>query len=427
VLRDQRVNFRELLRFAWERSPFYRNFYAGHGIRDKDLAHLTVRDLPFLSKQQLMEHFDRVVTDQRLKRRELEQWIETNHDPGENYRKDFIVNHSSGSSGNPGIFVYDQIAWQIANSTMAGRLPKPENYPAGKTRVAFYRVTHGHFGGVSTAMRLPRTVFETLILSLLDPTEHVVERLNAFQPHRLDGYSSAIQWLAQLALDGMLRIHPQNVFVSGDRLTDTMEETIRRAWEAPIYNLYNAVESKYLAVKGAGQAEMMVMDDLNLLEILDDHNRPVPPGAEGRVVITNLYNRAMPVLRYELGDYAALGKQREDSPFTPIRDIRGRAHDALPILLSDGRTDTIHPLLLVAFYVAGLETVQFTSRRADYVQIDYVAQNDLEAEIRQEFERILELKSASGITLELRRVQHIPNDPQTGKFRLVKIEHGKEH
>ena len=426
LLRDQQRSFHELLRFAWEHSPFYRDYYASYGIKDKNLADLTIGDLPFLSKQPLMEHFDEAVTDPRLKRKELEQWMQNNHDPRENFRKDFIVIHSSGSSGNIGIFVYDQIAWRIANSTMAGRLPMPENYPSGKTRVAFFRATHGHFGGVSTAVRIPRTIFDTLIVSLLDSTEHIVDQLNAFQPHRLDGYSSSISMLAELALQGKLCIRPQNVFVSGDKLTPSIEETIRKAWRAPIYNLYNAVESKYLAFKEASQDEMMVMDDLNLVEVLDESNRPVSPGEDGRVVLTNLYNHALPILRYELGDYVVLGKVRHDSPFTPIGEIRGRVHDALPIILSDGRGDTIHPLILASFHAPGLEKVQFISRRPDHVQIDYVGGNNTDAAVQKEFQRILNLKDASRTTFELRQVQHILNDSQTGKLRLVKIEHDQK-
>ncbi len=344
LLRDQHRSFHELLRFAWGRSKFYRDYYSSYGIKDTNLDEISIGDLPFLSKKPLMEHFDAAVTDPRLKKTELEQWMEDNPDPGENFRKDFIVIHSSGSSGQIGIFVYDQIAWRIANSTMAGRLPKPENYPSGKTRVAFFRSTHGHFGGVSTAARMPKTIFDTLIVSLLDSTERIVEQLNAFQPHRLDGYSSSISMLAELALQDKLRIRPQNVFVTGDKFTPGIEETIRKAWSAPIYNLYNAGESKYLAVQEASQDAMMVMDDLNLVEVLDENNRAVSPGEAGRVVITNLYNRALPILRYELGDYVVLGKARDDSPFTPIGEIRGRAHDALPIVLSNGREDTIHPL-----------------------------------------------------------------------------------
>jgi phenylacetate-CoA ligase len=427
VLRDQQRSFQELLRFVWQRSPFYRDYYSSHGIREKDLAQLTVRDLPFLSKQPLMEHFDAAVTDPRLKRKDLEQWMEDSHDPSENFRKDFIVLHSSGSSGKIGIFVYDQIGWRVANSTMARRLPMPENYPSGKTRIAFFRATHGHFGGVSTAARMPRAIFDTLTVSLLDSTDHVVDQLNTFQPHRLDGYSSSISMLAELALEGKLCIRPQTIFVSGDKLNSSMEDKIREAWRVPIYILYNASESKYIALKESRQDQMMVMDDLNIVEILDENNRPVLAGNGGRAVLTNLYNHALPILRYELGDYVTRGKVQADSPFTTINDIKGRVNDALPVVLRDGEYDTIHPIVLAEFYAPGIEKVQFISRRPDFVQIDYVGESNIDAAVQKEFQRILNLKDASRTSFELRRVQHIPNDPRTGKLRLVKIEHDPQN
>jgi len=45
---------------------------------------------------------------------------------------------------------------------------------------------------------------------------------------------------------------------------------------------------------------MRVLDDLNIVEVFDEQDQPVGPGKEGRVVITNLYNCTLPILRYEL-------------------------------------------------------------------------------------------------------------------------------
>jgi phenylacetate-CoA ligase len=418
----QHWSLQELLRHVWKHSPFYRDYYGSHGIQEKDLAQLTVADLPFLSKQSLMDNFDTAVTHPGLQKRELEQWVHDNPDPLQNFRGDFIVINSSGSSGYVGTFVYNQKAWRVVSSVMAGRLPVPENYPLGKTRAAFYLATHGHFGGVSGAVRVPKAIYETLILSLLDSRERVVEQLNRFQPHRLHGYSSSISMLAESAVRGELRIHPRSIFVGGDKLTAGMEESIRQAWRAPIYCLYSAAEAKYLAFKETDQDEMTVMDDLAIMEVLNEGNRPVPPGGEGRVVLTNLYNYTLPILRYELGDYVVLGTAQHDSPYTTIRDIKGRVNDALPVMLRDGKDDTIHPIILAMFYVPGLERVQFISERPDHIRIDYTARHDIDSAVRQQFHRILIMKGALQTTFAVRRVQQIASDTHTGKLRLVRTE-----
>ena len=152
--------------------------------------------------------------------------------------------HSSGSSGITGIFAYSRTDWQIMNSIMAGCLPQPENQDQGKTRVAFYRATHGHFAGVATAVHLPPAIYETLMVSLLEPVERVVEQLHRFQPHRLTGYASSIALLAEQAIGGNLRIQPQRIFVSGDLLTAEMEQRIYHAGER-LFPIFMARRSRF--------------------------------------------------------------------------------------------------------------------------------------------------------------------------------------
>jgi phenylacetate-CoA ligase len=420
VLQFQQRTLQGLLQHVWKHSAFYRDYYTSHGIREKDLSNLTTRDLPLLSKQTLMAHFDTAVTDPRLCKQELEQWIQDVRDPRQLYHDDFIVMHSSGSSGDVAIFVYDRRAWPSIGATVAKHLPPPEEGRSGRTRVAAYLASHGHFGGVTSNVLLPKSKYDVLILSLLDTTEHVVERLNAFQPHRLGGYSSSVALLAELALRGVLSIQPKSIIVGGDLLTHGMKQRMHQAWQARIYEIYASSESIYLAVKAPGQEEMVVIDELNILEVLDQAHQPVLPGTVGRVVLTNLYNRTLPILRYELADYVSRG-HRLAGPYTTIRDIQGRVNDALPVILHDGKLDTIHPIILSEFYVAGLETVQFISRRPDHIQIRYVAGENIDNCVRQEFQRLLDMKGAQRTAFDVQQVEQIDRDPQTGKLRLVWI------
>jgi phenylacetate-CoA ligase len=423
IVRRQRQSFRELLAFAWKHSSFYRDFYQSHGIREEDLPELSVTDLPFLTKQILMDHFDVAVTDPRLHRTELDEWIDKDRDPRQRFHEDFIVIHSSGSSGNMGIFVYDRTAWQVMSGTMATRLPLPVTTPSRKTKAAFYIASHGHFAGVTSAVQMPASAYDVLIISLLDAPEQVMKKLNEFQPNRLHGYSSSVAYLADVALDDKLHIRPQMIFVSGDLLTESMEQKIRHAWSAPIYNLYACSESIILAIQETGQEEMTVMDDLNSLEVLDDFNQPVSAGEPGRVVLTNLYNYVLPILRYELGDDVVRGTTSHNSPFTAIRKIQpGKTNDSLPILLENGEYDKISPRILYTFYVTDLEKIQFISLRPDYIQIEYIANHNIDDLIRREFQRILDAKGATCTQFAVQRVPHIANDIQTGKLRLVKVE-----
>ena len=109
-----------------------------------------------------------------------------------------------------------------------------------------------------------------------------------------------------------------------------------------------------------------------------------------------------------------------------IRNIQGtvRAREALPVTLNDGKRDTIYPLVLSEFYVEGLEQIQFVSWRQDYVQVDYVAEQNIDEAVRKEFHQILEMRGAQRTTFEVRRVRSIDVDPGIGKLKRVRIVEG---
>jgi phenylacetate-CoA ligase len=321
-----------------------------------------------------------------------------------------------------GLVVCSRPDWQLAASALASRLPEPLNDGHGKTRAAFYMASHGHFSAVSGAVRVSQSIYERCILSLLEPDEVVVDRLNDFQPHQLHGYAGSIHRLAGLALAGALRIAPKRIFVGGEPLTPAMERRITDAWAAPVYESYSAAESKTIAHRQSGRTEMSVVDELNLLEVLDEANRPVTGPGTGRAVLTNLFNTTLPLIRYELGDVIACGPGTADSPFKTIAIVAGKVLDALPISLRDGTPAAIDGLSLRSlFSVRGLNTIQFVSR-PDRVRIVYVGEDNLDEVICQQFQRLLDGRGAA-TTIETERVAHIPVDPRTGKHRQV-VEEG---
>jgi amino acid adenylation domain-containing protein len=411
-----------LLHHVWDHSEFYREYYAAHGIREGDLAHLSVRDLPFITRQTLMAHFDSAVTDRRLRQREIEQWIDARPEAPAMAPGGFVVLKSSGTSGTLGIYVYDQVGWRTVNSVAADRLPGPEPGQTGKTRVAFYVSTRPHSAAVTTSRFLSPALHDVMVISVFDPPERVVARLEAFQPHRLVGYSSAVTTLAEWAQAGRLRIAPRRIVVSSDRLTPAMEATIGAAWRAPIHLLYVASESVYLGIRAPGEAELTLLDDLNIVEILDSAQRPVGPGESGRVVLTNLYNYALPVLRYELGDEVVRGGAPAHPGFTAIRDIQGLTGERLPALLDDGSRAAIPPELLLRVYVPGLERLEFVSLGQDEVRIDYVADQDQDATIAREFTSLLAVLGARRTRFSVQRVAETQPDPRTGKVMTVRLE-----
>lgn len=420
VLAYQQSRFKDLLRYLWDESPFYRDYYSASGIRDSDLGEIRVSDLPIISKEILMDNFDRISKDPLLRRDAIEAWIHSGV-PGI-YRNRYVILHTSGSSGTLGIFAYDKQAWCRMRG-VTSRAGSARLNPFNPVRLAWYGATHGRFAGVTACSTLPRSMCRIRLCSILDPISTTIDVLNRFQPEQLFGYAAGIHDLALAAHAGKLRIRPKFVTTSGEQLTDEAITSIRQAWGVTPTNAYGTSESICLGIQSPQQNAITLMEDENLIEILDGADRPVAPGEVGRVVMTALYNRTIPVVRYDLRDYVTRGHRDGNAPFDQILRVEGRANDALPITLVDGSPDTIHPVVLSEFFVPGIRKFQFISEAPDRVRIIYVAEQEIDAKVLEEFRRILTLKGAEHTTwASAGRVAELPADRKTGKHRLVVLK-----
>lgn len=423
VLRRQRESFHGLLLHAWRKSRFYRELYSAAGIEEQDLPLLQPEDLPLIDKKLLMDNFDLAVTDPRIRKSDIERWVSEVGDARRNYLDEFIICHSSGSSGARGFSVCTSRDWQLAASAMASRLPEPVNHDRGRTKAAFYLMADGNHSGVSGAVRMPQNIYDLCILSVLDVKERVIDRLNEFQPHQLHGYAGSIHELSRLAIMGRLCISPKRIFVSGENLTDEMAEEIQRAWAPELIDCYSASESRFIALKQYGETAMHIIDELNILEILGSDNGQVGAGQKGRAVLTNLYNWTLPLIRYEMGDCLVCGAPTLASPIKTIKEIAGRSADALPVRLRDGSEGAISQIMLALFYVPHLEKVQFVSLAQDRIRILYVSAENLDRAVQLEFQQFLDRLGATRTTFEVCRVPSIDPDPHTGKHSFHVGQH----
>ena len=89
-----------LRRYAYERSPFYQRFHNG-------LTERPLHELPVLTKAMMMEHYDELVTDRALHLEDIRGFA-AEGEAGQPYKNRYWVNATSGSSGHPGFFLFDQ-------------------------------------------------------------------------------------------------------------------------------------------------------------------------------------------------------------------------------------------------------------------------------------------------------------------------------
>ena len=146
------------------------------------------------------------------------------------------------------------------------------------------------------------------------------------------GQASGIDWMAEQIEAGrvQLRREPVAVAASNDMLTARAKERIERVFGAWVHTRYGSVEFPFLAASLPNTTDRYVINPLlGYVELLDDEGRPVGPGELGRVVVTDLNNRVMPLIRYDMGDLAVASEEGFVGGFRLIEGLVGRESELL--------------------------------------------------------------------------------------------------
>jgi phenylacetate-coenzyme A ligase PaaK-like adenylate-forming protein len=349
---EQRVRGRvsALLESA-SRSPLYRPLLAG---RDLDCVHLD--ELPSFRKTTLMSRFEDWVTDPDIRLAELHDFVADRSRIGAAFLGRYAIWESSGSTGEPGLFVNDANALAIYDALEALRrhplrpLQRLIDPLFLTERIAFIGAIGGHFASIASIERLrrlnPLLAPRLRSLSFLQPVDALAAELEAFAPTLLSTYPSAAVILAEERLAGRLRIAPREIWTGGETMTAAMRSFLRDAFECPVSNDYGCSEFLSLATECA-HGQLHVNSDWAILESVDDSGRAVPAGELGaRCLLTNLANHIQPLIRYDLGDRLRI--RAEPCPCgsaLPAIDVQGRSDDTLR--LAQGRRHVmLSPLAL---------------------------------------------------------------------------------
>lgn len=165
----------------------------------------------------------------------------------------------------------------------------------------------------------------------------LLEWLQQESPGYLFTYPSLVTELARLSIErkvslpGLLEVRTFAESLGGD-----VRPLCHEAWGVPLTDLYSATESGYLALQCPEHPHYHVQSEGVLLEVLDDDDMPCEPGQVGRVIVTSLHNFAMPLVRYDIGDYAEVGEPCSCGRGLPVLTrILGRVRNML--VTADGR------------------------------------------------------------------------------------------
>jgi len=416
-LRAERTRaLRALIAAALKGSSWHRKRLAGI-----DVARVTERDLeavPVMTKRDLMDNFDEIVTDRRLSREICERHLERLE--GDAYLcEEYHAVASGGSSGQRGVYVYGWDAWAICWASMA-RFPHRDwmsdprlaGVPRVAAVIAASKPTH-----VSAAFRLTfsSTRDPEHLFPVNQPLERIVADLNSLQPTELIGYSSLLGCLARQASAGQLRISPRRVAAISEPLLPQTRAAIRAAWNVPIGARYGMSEGVFAGF--CGQRNHLP-DDLCIFEPVAVDGTPTKTGSTSdKVYITNLYNDTLPLIRFEVTDEVTVlrGPCPCGSVFRTIADPQGRLDDTF--IYPGGIS--IHPHVFRSALIQQPRIVEYQVRQTNVgAEISVVVDGAVDTErLTSELVDALGALGLDRPDVTITRVSAIQRQP-TGKLKL---------
>jgi phenylacetate-coenzyme A ligase PaaK-like adenylate-forming protein len=326
----------------------------------------------------------------------------------------YRVIHTAGSTGKVGIFVYGPNDWAILMAMVINRVTKMKINLFKKTRLAYIGAMGGHYAGISLASSAPKFLFDFVAIDINSPLEDIIKKVNKFKPRTLSGYSSSAYLLAQEQLKGNMNIHPEKILCSGDPLSPHMQEKIVEAFGVEPTNYYASSESICMASHCDKHKYLHLFDDWHVFDF-DKEN----------LIMTTLYNYTQPLIRYEMNDTIALEEKSCDCgwSFPIIKTIAGRSEEFLWFDKKDGTRDFLHPLVLVEFFVEGLDQFQFIQKAKNKLDLHIVVHGDkdkVKEAAKKHINEILKSKDLQDdVKIDVEVVNNIKNDEKTGRFKLI--------
>jgi len=330
VREEQTRRLRRIAAHAHQASPFF-----ARRLKDVNPETLTLDDLaalPVLTKADVMENWDQLVTDPRLRLADIFvhlQRLKSSEQTNPYYLEKFYASATGGSSGKRGVFLWD---WEtvVVTTNIAYRLEARSDTaapPAGPRRTAV--VCAGspvHASNMVFPISLdPRR--EMRVFPAGTPIPELVGQLNAWRPDRLVGYASLVQELAAEALEGRLDVRLNRISTNSEPLLPEARAMALQAWGVNIHDTWGSVEIGVAAHEGDSFSGLTLAEDFLIFEPVDGGNRPCDPANAERMLVTKLFGEIMPMIRYEMTDALILDESpNPDAPgLRRIHGIKGRS------------------------------------------------------------------------------------------------------
>ncbi len=400
----QMLRLRQQLIAAYRYVPFYRHRMTEAGITPLDIrTHEDLRMLPVLTKRDIQDYQDLLVSsDVPANKRERNQTGGSTGSPLQFYmdleRGDSRMASTTRHNSWAGLRIGDWYAHLWGSRFDVGDHPDPN--PAWRQKFLYRNLTL-HTAAVSEEAMM-----------------QYVGVLRQYRPRYMVAYAQSAVLFAEFCNANNIRdIQFESMIVSAEMLLPGKRQVLEGTFGGKVFNRYGCREVSVIASECEYHSGMHVNADALLVEV---EAAPNLPSGMGRVLVTDLLNRSMPLIRYEIGDLATLDPSMHcpcGRSLPLIGNIQGRTSDFLR--LPSGRMIAGPSLALLAADMQDVRQVQFIQSDPRHVTLKVVAGNNYGVRTEQELRRRMQPYLEDQTSLTIVTSDSIPSEP-SGKYRFVK-------
>mgnify|MGYP001243242691 FL=1 len=337
--------------------------------------------------------------------------------------KNVYVNKTSGSSGDPFIFAKDKFCHALTWTNIINRFGWFGIDFNSSKQARFYGIPLDFIGNKKE--RLKDFLKKSYRFPIFDLSDKILEKvLLKFQNKKFDyinGYTSSIVLFAKF-------LEKKNIVltsvcstlkccvVTSEMLFEEDKTLMEKQFGVPVVNEYGASELDLIAFQNSND-EWQINSETLFVEILDENNNVLPLGKEGRIVITSLYNKAHPFIRYDIGDIGILDeKSTLKKPI--LKKLIGRTND-IAVLPSGKKSPG-----LTFYYVTksiieddgNVKEFVIKQTKIDTFDIEYVSQKELNNNQIKTIEKAISTYLENGLHFNFIRKEKLTRS-KSGKLK----------
>jgi phenylacetate-CoA ligase len=395
-----------LLRFAHDEIPYYRDRLREAGLRpDRIDGPESFAKIPLLTRRGIQE---------RGAELQGPDWA----------TRSVVHDGTGGSTGEPVRFFFSKASYDRRAAATA-RTDRWAGWDYGERTAWLWGtdrdlIPEGRWQAIRTSLYW--TMRREKWFSAFAPEDNVlmatVRAVEQFRPSVIFAFPTRAYEVARYLIDRDLphRIRPRGIVTSGEALESHQREVTEKAFACRVFNRYGCREFSLIAAECPRHEGLHVNSDNVYVEFLRD-GRPARPGETANLVITDLTNYAMPLIRYAIGDSGrSLQSRCSCGRGLPLMEVEGRVCDT--VVAPNGRLLSGIFFGHLLKYVAGIRRFQAIQRDMNHLEVRVIpGENRGEHDLDWALQRI---RDAVGPEVDV-AIRHVDDIPLTrsGKHRLV--------